>query len=458
VVQKGKAEIFSFDGSLLHDRPPLCLFGKLPDGRELTVMTVHMRSLGGITGSNGTRVRLKRQTQATSVSLMVNDLQTAHPDINLVVTGDFNAFQFTDGYAHVLGQIIGVPATASEAQLPGTDEVDPDLTNEILALAAAEQYSFIFDGNAQVLDHMLTSQALHPGVTGVQYARGNADAPRILVDDPSTALRASDHDGLVLYIASVAKENINALIEPKTRFVLFNFVTNQFSFQLAIANNSNQPIYAPICVKISDINPPPPTITIDNADNQQTGVGAVFNYSGLLGGDGKLDPGERSGFKTWRFNDPSQVNFSFFANVFGVLSNNTSGPSRLAGIANPAAQPLVFAADIRSGKLTMFSSLSEFEATQVPEEFVLLQNYPNPFNPETIITYHLAADAKVRLTIYNLAGQEITRLVDDEKEAGKYDVIWNGTDKAGKQVASGVYVYRIAAGNFKAVRKLTLLR
>jgi hypothetical protein len=70
----------------------------------------------------------------------------------------------------------------------------------VLSLPAEERYSFVFGGNAQVLDHALTSSALDGLVTDFAYARGNADSPNALLDDGTTTLRASDHDALVLYI------------------------------------------------------------------------------------------------------------------------------------------------------------------------------------------------------------------------------------------------------------------
>jgi len=201
VTQLGASETLSVDGSLLHDRPPLLLEATLANGCEISVLVVHMRSLIDIDSpTNGSRVRQKRHEQAVSVANMVQDQQTANPNINLVVTGDFNAFQFTDGYVHVLGQIMGTPASASEALIPGTEVVNPDLTNAVLSLPANEQYSFVFEGSAQVLDHTLVSQTLQASVTGIQYARANSDAAAIFETDGSTVLRTSDHDGLVLFI------------------------------------------------------------------------------------------------------------------------------------------------------------------------------------------------------------------------------------------------------------------
>ncbi len=204
VDQFGETLTLSVDGSLLHDRPPLVLDATYIGGGAsfpLTVINVHQRSLSGIEdpGSNGVRVKTKRLEQAETLAGFIQSLQTGDPDIRLVVTGDFNAYQFTDGYVDVLGVLSGNLDPAG-AEFPGSDLIDPNLTNEILSLPVEEQYSFIFDGNPQALDHVLTSVEMGPFVSGVEYARGNSDAPASLVDDVTTTLRASDHDGLVLYI------------------------------------------------------------------------------------------------------------------------------------------------------------------------------------------------------------------------------------------------------------------
>ena len=200
----------TMEDDILHDRPPLLLegscqleFGSFP----IAVMVVHNRSLGSIEDPvQGVRVRKKRFLQALSIAEKVDAMQTADPDIRLVVTGDFNAYEFTDGYVDAVGVITGdfVPAdnlvcdTENCAGLP-----DNDLFDETLALPAGDRYSFIFSGNAQVLDHALTSVGISAEISGFEYGRGNADAYADLLSDATPAnlpLRSSDHDGLVVYI------------------------------------------------------------------------------------------------------------------------------------------------------------------------------------------------------------------------------------------------------------------
>ncbi len=203
VTQLGKSELLSVDGSPLHDRPPLLLDATVDDVFPISVMVVHMRSLGGI---EEPRTQQKRYEQAVSVAQKVQSIQAANPAVNLVVIGDFNAFEFTDGYVDLTGIVKGdfdPDQSLVCAANACNDIVSPDLTDEVLNLPAGERYSFVFRGNAQVLDHALTSQGLAPLVTGLGFARGNADAAVELGNDDGTlgdfVLRASDHDGLVLY-------------------------------------------------------------------------------------------------------------------------------------------------------------------------------------------------------------------------------------------------------------------
>ena len=89
----------------------------------------------------------------------------------------------------------------------------------------------------------------------------------------------------------------------------------------------------------------------------------------------------------------------------------------------------------------------------------LSQNYPNPFNPETTIRYDLSSDAIVSLTIYNIAGQVVRKLVDGESlAAGQYQAVWDGRSESGASVASGMYFYLLHAGDYVAKRKMVLLR
>ena len=92
------------------------------------------------------------------------------------------------------------------------------------------------------------------------------------------------------------------------------------------------------------------------------------------------------------------------------------------------------------------------------DQYSLAQNYPNPFNPETGIQYELQKPSRVELTVYNALGEEIVKLVDGEQNAGPHRVVWNGHDLNGNVVSSGLYFYRLQAGDFSAMRKMILIR
>jgi len=88
----------------------------------------------------------------------------------------------------------------------------------------------------------------------------------------------------------------------------------------------------------------------------------------------------------------------------------------------------------------------------------MAQNHPNPFNPETIINFSLAEESQVSLEIYNIRGQKIKTLVNDNKEPGLYNIIWHGDDDNGSPAASGIYFYKLSTINFSGVKKMILMK
>jgi hypothetical protein len=89
----------------------------------------------------------------------------------------------------------------------------------------------------------------------------------------------------------------------------------------------------------------------------------------------------------------------------------------------------------------------------VPKEFALYQNYPNPFNPTTVISWQLAVGSRVKLSLYNITGQEVAVLVDNEQKAGAHQVEFDASG-----LASGIYLYRLESKGFVETKKLILLK
>jgi hypothetical protein len=100
----------------------------------------------------------------------------------------------------------------------------------------------------------------------------------------------------------------------------------------------------------------------------------------------------------------------------------------------------------------MITSVERF-STDLPTDFSLEQNYPNPFNPATNIMYTVPGREYVNLTVYNILGEKIATLVDEEKAPGKYTVTFDGS-----RLPSGVYFYRLHAGRFNETRQMVLVK
>ena len=94
----------------------------------------------------------------------------------------------------------------------------------------------------------------------------------------------------------------------------------------------------------------------------------------------------------------------------------------------------------------------------IPTTFALHQNFPNPFNPITTLSYDLPEEAFVMLTIYDMLGRTVVRLVNTTQEVGYKSVQWDGSDSMGRPVSAGVYLYQIHAGEFVQTKKMVLLK
>lgn len=195
IQQLGKNERFT-TGGRLHNRPPLLLTVELATqpAQTLQVLNVHVRSLDGSEDGDADFVFEKRHEQAKSIARMIEDLRSE----NLIVLGDFNAFAFSDGFVDVIGQVSG------QSGLPAQFPVAPILSRPLRLLSTElpemEQYSFVFKGDAQQLDHALVNDLRGMQVTEMAFARGNADAPTSSLSNDLLLDRASDHDGLVVYL------------------------------------------------------------------------------------------------------------------------------------------------------------------------------------------------------------------------------------------------------------------
>ncbi len=222
VTQEGKATTWTEPGggtSLLNDRPPLVLQAQVhfADGRSLpiTAIAVHQRSLNGSEedSANGERVRAKRQKQAEFLADLLQARQAADPAERVVVLGDFNAFEFNDGYADAMGTVTGLPSAddTTVVQGDGADRVNPDLDDLTWLNPPDASYSYAFDGNVQSLDHVLANAALMDApdlaTLAVTHARIDADFPEVARNDANTPTRLSDHDPTLVLLRLKAAQS-----------------------------------------------------------------------------------------------------------------------------------------------------------------------------------------------------------------------------------------------------------
>lgn len=217
--QLGKADKYknpnTGEDNFLNDRPPLMLRASFNDPKtgqpfEFTVVANHLKSfLGYDDPKQQDNVRMKKRLQAEFLAKFVQERQKANPAEKIILVGDFNAYQFNDGIVDQIGTIKGKPASKDEVMNPSDDLVDPDMIDLVDLINAEQRYSYRFDGNGQVLDHILITNSLMNYVHGFGYARMNSDFPETYRSDENRPERFSDHDAAVAYF------NIDERPEPK---------------------------------------------------------------------------------------------------------------------------------------------------------------------------------------------------------------------------------------------------
>lgn len=151
-------------------------------------------------------------------------------------------------------------------------------------------------------------------------------------------------------------------------------------------------------------------------------------------------------FFTTRDIDTNVVLDTAYNDTLAAVVIDTSGQSY---------RPVVMPGEIVVGTLT---GVGEGHEPRLPERALLRQNYPNPFNLETTIRFELPLAVSAQLTIHNVLGQEVTRLIESRLAAGAHEIVWDGRDRDGRIVASGVYFYRLCSESTTIARKMVLLK
>jgi predicted extracellular nuclease len=239
--------------ALLNDRPPLVLRATATGAGSqvslpVTVIVNHLRSLSSVDDPvDGARVRAKREAQAEELAALIQGFQNTNPAVNIVSVGDYNAFQFNDGYVDVMGVVKGTPVPANQVvKAPVAGITNPPLTDLVDTTPADQRYSYTFTGNAQELDHVLVNQNLASRLSRYAVARNDADFPEVYRNDPNRPERISDHDMPVAYFALPLAMDVSSQVSVVSSGLLYNRITKTFNGTVTITNNSGPTIGAPI--------------------------------------------------------------------------------------------------------------------------------------------------------------------------------------------------------------------
>jgi len=188
-------------------------------------------------------------------------------------------------------------------------------------------------------------------------------------------------------------------------------------------------------------------LTVEDVDNKGlTTEGYDFFVSDIDDQAGKVRVGNIPSF---RFERDLPVGSRQVANIVFKLDVGRLSQDVLLGLENVD----LLDAGVHSLSAEWVSGVVKAGVPDLPKEFALAQNYPNPFNSTTLIKYVLPVDCQVRLDVYNVVGQRVATLVDGQQKAGYRSATWNAKD-----LASGVYFYRIKAADFTSIRKMVLIK
>ncbi len=155
-------------------------------------------------------------------------------------------------------------------------------------------------------------------------------------------------------------------------------------------------------------------------------------------------------------------------NLFGVIGSTTQLNDFVSINTSTGAGSVIGSVGFKNILgLAYFGQITSVEDDNnngsIPADYALKQNYPNPFNPTTRIEFSLPMESNVKLIVYNILGQEVIRLVDNQMSAGNHSIVWNANDEGGKKLTSGIYLYKLTAsginGNeFQDTKKMILMK
>jgi uncharacterized protein len=313
--------------NLLNDRPPVTVAVNVTAPGSDSALPVrlvanHLRSLSGIDepgAANGDRVRAKRNEQAKYLAKLItgNVDQSTNWNLtdNLVIVGDFNAYQFNDGYVDVMNCIAGNPANANlQYTTAAQSAVSPACTTipvpplTLLSLAnPAGLYSYTFSGTAQTIDHVLLNTNANSRFRQIVYARNDADFPEgpIYRNNMTRPERVTDHDMPVVYLRLPVE--VTSRTKVNSSPITLNRATGRYNSKISVTNTGSLDLTGPVYVFIKNL---PAGVTLPDLPQYN---GVPYVTISLPSG---LAAGATSGTVTISFVNPSNVRIGYTTQTF----------------------------------------------------------------------------------------------------------------------------------------------
>ncbi|HMF62771.1 MAG TPA: lamin tail domain-containing protein [Edaphobacter sp.] len=269
--------------AILNDRTPLVLHAgiKRAGGSDypVTVISVHQRSLINVDDptSTGATVRLKREAQAEYLAKLIQGYQAAGEHV--IAVGDYNSFEFSDGFVDSIGVTKGTPVPVSQVITPPVAGLaNPPLVDLVTLLPADQRQSYVETGSAQVLDHVLVTSDLVPTETRLVYAHIDADFPLVYLNDATLPNRISDHDPAVAYFKVPAIQGTVHLVTS----VVLSKVEGGFQAIVTVKNNGTgtaQSVQLTGATMGNAIGTPLPAVLGDIAPGGTASLVETFTFS-----------------------------------------------------------------------------------------------------------------------------------------------------------------------------------
>jgi len=253
------------------------------------------------------------------------------------------------------------------------------------------------------------------------------------IEDPPIADFSWTADGLAVTFTdeSVSGDAPNVTYIPNTDY----YGNDSFTFSVSDGEFFDTGL---VSITVNSIEDPP------IADFSWTADGLAVTFTDeSMAGDASID------YWSWNFGDGNAAAYQNPTHTYDISGTY---------FVQLYVQDINELIDTTSHAIILDESAGSEEMSSIPDKFDLHQNYPNPFNPKTKIVFDVPKISKINIEIFNIYGQKIQTLMNNEIQPGLHSLVWDGRDKNEKELSSGIYFYRMRSDSFFKSQKLILLK